>query len=153
MNHELHERIEKLEREFRWLKEEFYFLRRIIHRILEIDHIASFNVTREGDPMALPPIVAGSTVVYTATPVPSTSVPSTPPTWTSSDPANAPVTADPTGLIGTVVIAAVAPVGTSYTVTISYTNADGSVATGSASDTTVAPPSPDITSFDVVRTA
>lgn len=99
------------------------------------------------------PIAPGNSPVFTATPVPATSVPSTPPTWTSSDTTNAPISVDPTGLIATVAIPASATVGASFTLTISYTNADGTVATGSTTQTIVAPPSPDITSFTIAQTA
>jgi hypothetical protein len=58
---ELHEMIERLEREFRWLKEEFYFLRRVIHRILEIEHHYTILI---GAPMA---ITVGQTGTFTAT--------------------------------------------------------------------------------------
>ena len=105
--------------------------------------------------MPLPSLTPGTSAVYTATPVPATAVPSTPPTWSSSDPVNAPVTADPTGLIGTVNAPASA-VPATFTLTISYTNADGSIATGTVTDQVVAtppPPSPDITAFNITRTA
>ena len=98
-------------------------------------------------------ISPGNSPQFTATPVPSTSAPSTPPTWVSSDTTNAPVSVDPTGLIATVAIPAGATVGAAFTLTVSYTNADGTVATGTTSQTIVAPPSPDITSFDVAQTA
>ena len=127
-----------------------------IERLLDRSHIQRFTIQRTGDTsMGFPAITPGTSAVYTATPVPSTAVPATPPTWTSSDPVNAPVTADPTGLIGTVNAPATA-VPTTFTLTVSYTNADGTVATGSVTDQVVAappPPSPDITAFQVARTA
>lgn len=103
--------------------------------------------------MALLPIAPGFSPVFTATPVPSTSVPNpaTPPTWTSSDSVNAPITVDPTGLIATAAIPASAVVGTAFSLSVSYTNADGTVATGSISLTIVAAPSPDITSFTIAQ--
>ena len=102
--------------------------------------------------MALLPIAPGNSPVFTATPVPSTSVPSTAPTWVSSDTVNAPITVDSTGLVATVAIPASAVVGTAFTLTISYTNADGTVATGTISLTIVAGASPDITSFTIAQT-
>lgn len=103
--------------------------------------------------MPLLPIAPGNSPQFTATPVPATSVPSTPPTWMTSDTTNAPVTVDPTGLIATVEIPASATVGAGFVLTVSYMNADGTVATGSISETIVAPASPDITSFTVAQTA
>lgn len=103
--------------------------------------------------MALLPIAPGFSPVFTATPVPSTSLPSTPPTWTSSDTVNAPVSVDSTGLIATVAVPTSAVVGTSFTLSISYTNADGTVATGSFTGSIVSAPSPDITSFTIEQTA
>ena len=120
-----------------------------ILRILEPNRIERFVIFEE-NPML--PIAPGNSPVFTATPVPSTSVPSTPPTWVSSDTTNAPITVDPTGLIATVAIPVSATVGASFTLTISYTNADGTVATGTTSLTIVAPPSPDITSFTIEQT-
>lgn len=97
-------------------------------------------------------IAPGNSPVFTATPNPADAVPSTPPTWTSSDTTNAPISVDPTGLICTVAIPSGASVGASFTLTISYTNADGTVATGTTTETIVAPPSPDILSFTIVQT-
>lgn len=102
------------------------------------------------------PIAPGNSPEFTATPVPATSVPATPPTWTSSDTTNAPITVDPTGLIATVNIPETAVVGTDFSLTVSYINPDGTVATGSVSLTIVAPPpppSPDITAFTIEQTA
>ena len=102
--------------------------------------------------MALLPIAPGFSPAFTATPVPSASFPATPPTWVSSDTVNAPITVDATGLVATVALPATAVVGTSFTLTISYTNADSTVATGIVSLTIVAAPSPDITSFTIAQT-
>ena len=137
--------------------------RNVLERILEVleridrklpDYrILAFHITQQGDSMPLLPIAPGFAPVFTATPVPSTSVPSTPPTWVSSDTTNAPITVDPTGLIATVAIPTSATVGASFTLTISYTNADSTVATGSISLTIVPAPSPDITSFTIEQTS
>jgi hypothetical protein len=111
--------------------------------------ITTFQIQQENPMVSIAP---GNSPVFTATPVPATSVPSTPPTWTSSDTTNAPITVDPTGLIATVAIPSTAVVGTSFTLEISYTNADGTVATGSTTQTIVSAPSPDITSFTIEQT-
>jgi len=92
------------------------------------------------------PFQAGATVVIDFTPQPTGAEPTTPPTITSSDPTNAPVTADSTGLIATVVFDAAAA-GESVTISISYTNPDGTVATGDYQGTVAAPAVPDVTSF------
>jgi hypothetical protein len=87
------------------------------------------------------PIAPGYSPVFTATPLPAGSflTPGTAvPVMSSSDTTNAPVTVDPTGLIGTVVIPASAVVGTTFVLTETYTNADGTLATGSATFTIVA---------------
>ena len=111
--------------------------------------VRAFTITQESPMLSISP---GNSPVFTATPVPATSVPSTPPTWTSSDTTNAPISVDPTGLICTVAIPSSAAIGTSFTLTVSYTNADQTVATGTTTQTIVAGPSPDITSFDVTQT-
>jgi len=99
-------------------------------------------------------IAPGNTCIFTATPIPAGAVPQgSVPSWTSSDTTNAPVTADATGLSGTVAIPSSAQVGASFTLGVSYTNPDGVVATGSASFTIVAPPQPDITGFTIEQTA
>lgn len=114
-----------------------------------------FSITQTGDSMPLTPIAPGFSPVFTATPLPAGTAPGPGlvPVMTSSDTVNAPVTTDPSGLIGTVAIPASAVVGTAFTLTETLTNADGTVATGSASFTIVAPPSPDVTSFSIAQTA
>ena len=88
-------------------------------------------------------ISAGNSPVYGVVPTPdgvSTFAAQT--VWSSSDTVNAPVTAnaaDPTGLTATVAIATTAPVGTSFTLTWTYTNVDGTVVTVTLAQTTVAP--------------
>lgn len=113
------------------------------------NHVLAFEIKE----ITMLPIAPGFSPVYTATPVPSTSVPSTAPVWTSSDTINAPVLADATGLVGTVAIPSTALVGATFTLTVTYTNADGTVATGTLGQTIVAAPSPDITSFTIAQTA
>ena len=102
------------------------------------------------------PIAPGFSPVFTATPAPAGNVlnPAQPvPTWASSDTTDAPVSVDSTGLVATVAIPPTAVVGTSVTLTVSYTNADGTTATGSTAITIVAAPPMDITSFTIAQTA
>jgi len=118
--------------------------------------IEGFLISKQGGfNVALVPVAPGFSPVYTATPIPAGAFPApgNVPTWTSSDTTNAPVTADSTGLIGTVAIPTTATVGAGFVLTVSYTNADGTVATGSLSQTIVAAPSPDITGFTITQTA
>ncbi len=95
------------------------------------------------------PFQAGATAVIDFTPQPAGAklASGDVPTITSSDPTNAPVTADETGLIATVVFPSTATVGESVTISINYTNPDGDVATGSFTDTIAAPAVPDVTGF------
>jgi hypothetical protein len=104
--------------------------------------------------MALLPIAPGFSPVFTATPNPIGTVlgPGVVATTTSSDTVNAPVTTDASGLVATVAIPLTAVVGTSFTLTTTATNVDGTVATGSATFTIVAAPSPDVTSFTINQT-
>lgn len=163
MSHEEKEILKKLLRDtqesLRETKENAREIARVLHVVREIERelhhqpITAFTITQKGEPMALLPIAPGFSPVFTATPVPSTSFPATPPTWVSSDTVNAPITVDSTGLIATVAIPATAVVGTAFSLTISYTNADGTVATGTISLTIVAAPSPDITSFTIAQTS
>jgi hypothetical protein len=105
--------------------------------------------------MALTPVAPGFSPVYTATIVPAGNIlnPAQPvPVWTSSDP-KAPVTADATGLVATVTVAADAAVGEQFTLTITYLNADGTTATGTLDQTIVAAPATDVTSFSISQTA
>ena len=136
---ELDERLERIDERFERLLE-----------ALGKTRITGFTIKLQGDNMLS--IIPGNSPVFTATPVPATSAPSTPPTWVSSDTVNAPITVDSTGLVATVEIPATAVVGTSFTLTVSYTNADGTIATGTTSQTIVAAPSPDITSFTIAQT-
>jgi hypothetical protein len=128
---------------------------RDIRRLLErpLNHITGFTpITERGDSMALVPIAPGFTPGFSTTTIPAGAVPNpaTPPAWTSSDTTNAPLqpnTVDSTGLSTYVAIPATATVGATFALTISYTNADGTVATQTDSFTIVAAPSPDITGF------
>lgn len=100
------------------------------------------------------PQAPGFTCQFTATSIPAGTVPNptTPPIWTSSDTVNAPVT-QLDALDASVTFPPSAVVGTNYSLTISYTNADGSVATGTFNGTIVPAPSPDITGFTVTQSA
>ncbi len=124
---------------------------RCIHRELHPPNISAFDIKE----ITMFPIAPGFSPVYTATPIPAGTYPAAGnvPVWTSSDTTNAPVTADATGLIATVAIPASAVVGTTFTLTISYTNADGTVATGTLAQTIVAAPVPDITGFTIAQTS
>ena len=101
---------------------------------------------------------AGQTATFSTTSLPAGTQPAAGnlPVWTSSDTTNAPVTifsADPTGLSATVIFPASVAAGLSFSLTVTYTNADGTVATQTNSFVTVAAPSPDITGFtDIVQT-
>lgn len=97
------------------------------------------------------PITPGSNNVFQAALSPAPATLANPVQWSSSDTTNAPVTADPTDSTkATVAVAASAPVGTSFTLTASYTNPDGNVATGSASFTVT---EPDVTSITITQIA
>ena len=105
--------------------------------------------------MPLTPPDPGNTLQFTATPTPAGSVlPSgVVPTWTSSDPTNAPVTVDPTGLIATVVLSTSITVGESVTLTITATLPDGTTPTGSTTFTVGAAPPVEVTGFSIAQTA
>lgn len=102
--------------------------------------------------MALLPIAPGFTPGFETTTLPAGTVPNPAslPVWTSSDSTNAPIQpnpADSTGLSTFVAIPSSAAVGAQFTLTITYTNADETTATQSATFVIVAAPSPDITGF------
>ena len=99
----------------------------ILDELEEIEHelhhpnITHFTIQET----TMQPIAPGFSPVFTATPQPAGNVlnPTQPvPSWTSSDPTNAPVSVDSTGLVATVAVPATAVVGTSFTLSISYTN-------------------------------
>lgn len=126
----------------------------ILHRnkIYEVDR---FTITQNrNSDMSLLPIAPGYAPVFTATSVPAYNFqPGNLPTFVSSDTVNAPITVDATGLVATINIPTTAVVGTNFTLSISFTNADGVVATGSIALTIVADPQPDVTSFTILQTA
>src|SRR6185312_7095670 len=87
----------------------------------------------------------GGTVILTAAPVPADATVATPPTWTTSDSTNGPISVDPTGLICTINIPTSAPVGTEISVSVTDTNADGApVQPGTFTLTLVPPPPPPV---------
>lgn len=150
---ELHEILE-LQKETQQL---LHLVLRRLDKLLELPYtVTGFSPIQE---ITMVPLAAGQTATFATTPVPATSVPNPAalPVWTSSDTVNAPVVpvaADATGLSATVTFPATVAAGVSFSLTITYTNADGTVATQTDSFVTVAPPSPDITAFTpIVQTA
>lgn len=123
----------------------------ILHRLPHPTphHITQFSPIQE---LFMQPLVAGSTAFFRTTSLPAGTSPDPArlPSWGSSDSVNAPVTVNPndtTGLSASVDISTSAPEGTPFSLTITYTNADGTVATRTDSFVTVPVPSPDITDF------
>jgi hypothetical protein len=141
-------------------REEVWLLRKILGEVCEINDklsrdVTGFTIQQQGDsgmPLTAPD--PGATLVFTATPTPAGSaLPSgVVPTWTSSDPTNAPVTADSTGLIGTVILSTAITVGESVTLTITATLPDGTTPSGSTSFTVGATPPTEVTGFTIVQT-
>lgn len=134
-------------------------LHRIIHLLehrLPVPPIPITHFKIKEIDMPLAPIAPGFSPQFTATPQPAGTVlnPAQPiPVWTSSDTTNSPVTVDSTGLVATVAIPTTAVVGTVFQLSVSYTNADGTTASGSASFTIVAAPPMDVTGFSIAQTA
>jgi hypothetical protein len=108
------------------LREANHLLRRIAREEAS-KPVTGFTFTQE-NPML--PFAPGSSPVITITPLPAgVQLTQAAPTTVSSDPVNYPVTVDATGLIATINIPATATVGApAATLTTSYTNADGTVA-------------------------
>lgn len=130
------------------LEENTHLLRQILHH-LKPHPITGFTEIKES---TMVPLAAGQTATFATTPIPSTSVPNPAalPVWSSSDSTNAPVVAvstDSTGLSATVTFPSTVVAGVVFSLTITYTNSDGTTATQTDQFTTVAPPSPDITGF------
>ena len=153
-------RREELELEvLRLLRNMERLLRKLVNDEAEdLNRIERFAVIKQEN-STMVPLAAGQTATFSTTPIPATSVPNPAalPVWTSSDTTNAPVspnTADKTGLSTLVVFPSTAAAGVTFSLTITYTNADGTVATQTNSFVTVAPPSPDITGFTpIVQTS
>jgi hypothetical protein len=147
--HEFHE-FEDVMRELLEMKHDLRKLLRYDREILEDvqqHNLTHFTIQRT-NPMN--PVEPGTSPQYVATPVPAGDQPLTPPTWTTSDSVNAPISVDPTGLICTVNVPKPAAA-VSYTLTVDYKNPDGTDATGTITDTIVVPVL-DITSFTIART-
>lgn len=123
-----------------------------IIRLLSPVNITHFTL-KEGPSMI--PIAPGFSPQFTATPLPLGNVTASGnvPVMTSSDIVNAPLTVDSTGLVGTVNIPASAVVGTSFTLTVTYTNPGGKVANGSATFTIIRAVPADIDSFTIAQSA
>jgi hypothetical protein len=142
-------------------REEVWLLWKILEEACEINDklspvVTGFSIQQiEENKMALTAPDPGATLVFTATPTPAGSVlpAGVVPTWTSSDPTNAPVNADPTGLIGTVVLASGIAVGESVTLTITATLPDGTTPTGSTTFTVGAAPPVEVSGFTIVQTS
>ena len=120
-----------------------------IKHILKPHHAFHFSPIKEISPMV--PLAAGQTATFSTTPIPSTVVlvPANI-VWSSSDTTNAPVSpnpTDPTGLSTLVVFPSTTPGDLTFTLTVTYTNADGTVVTQPNDFTTVAPPPVDVTGF------
>lgn len=125
----------------------------ILHQLYQRFIVRHFIIEKENP---LTPVSPGFNPVYTASPIPAGAIlnPSQPaPTWTTSDPTNAPVTADASGLNAAVAIPASAPVGTAFTLTVSYTNLDGTVAQGALDQTIASAPPVDVTGFTIAQSA
>ena len=118
---------------------------------LQPPQITGFTKIQE---ITMVPLAPGQTATFSTTPIPSTSVPvAANIVWSSSDTTNAPTspnTADTTGLSTLIAFPTTAVVGTTFSLTVSYTNSDGTVASQSNSFTIVAPPSPDVTGFTAI---
>ena len=99
--------------------------------------ITGGTIRQIGNPMALLPIAPGNSPQFGVTPTPAgVTALAANTVWSSSDTTNAPVTmnaADATGLSATVNIPSTAVVGTAFTLTWTYTNADSKVATATIS--------------------
>lgn len=153
-------RREELELEvLRLLRNMERLLRKLVNDEAEdLNRIERFAAIKQESPTMVP-LAAGQTATFSTTPIPPTSVPNPAalPVWSSSDMTNAPVspnTADASGLSTLVVFPSGVAAGVTFSLTITYTNADGTIATQTNSFVTVAPPSPDITGFTpIVQTA
>jgi hypothetical protein len=136
------------------LREILWTLRKLLQEVQP--SATGFTQIIQENPMV--PLAAGQTATFSTTPIPSNAAP-TPSgiTWTSSDTVNAPVSpnsADTSGLSTLVVFPASVVAGVTFSLTVSYTNSDGTTATQTNSFTTVAPPPTDVTGFNpIVQTA
>jgi hypothetical protein len=99
-------------------------------------------------------IVAGQTGTFAAAPLPVGSVVTGPPTWTTGNPLAvwSVNPSDVTGLSGSVAVDPTFAPG-SFTLIISSTNPDGSVATGTLVVPVTAPAPPVVQSFTITQTS
>jgi hypothetical protein len=126
----------------------FYEVQAIKRILLQKPHFPT-HFTIRSTTMALPE--PGATLTSTATPEPAgSSLGTVIPVWSSDDTTDVTVTADPTGLIATIVLSAAIAIGKVVTLTVSATDpATGNLATGTTSFTVVAPPAVFPTSFSL----
>lgn len=129
------------------IKDERKLLKDIL-RILKAHNLTGFTPIQE---INMVPLAAGQTATFATTPIPGTSVPD--PTkliYSSSDPVAFPLTpnpADPTGLSTNLTFPDGTAAGVSFSLTLNYTNVDGTVATQTNSYVTGGSGSPDVTGF------
>jgi hypothetical protein len=115
------------ERELRILEE-------IEHDLHHKPNVTGVKIHQIGNPMALLAIAPGNSPQFQATVTPTgAATVAAQGVWASSDSVNAPVTqntSDATGLTATVNIPTSAVAGTAFTLSFTYTNADGTSAVG-----------------------
>jgi len=123
--------------------ESLFVLKRIEDKLGPKPEVRSFIITQrtEGetnmaDQQPVKGIVPGTSATFDATPQDAagntiTEPVGTVPTWISSDPVNAPVVASTDGLSASITASPTAPLNTTFTLSVSLTNADGTVANGS----------------------
>lgn len=127
----------------------------IVQELQPSRNLTGFNEILE---TTMVPLAAGQTATFATTPIPAGSTPvAANIVWSSSDTVNAPTspnTADTSGLSILVTFPLTVVAGLVFSLTVSYTNTDGTIATQTNSFTTVAPASPDITGFNpILQTA
>jgi hypothetical protein len=124
-----------LRKELRLLKEILEEIRNQHRKVVRFIDIKEINMVD---------LAAGNTATFATTPIPSTVTPDpTKLVWSSSDSVNAPLSsnsaADPSGLSVNVTFPKGVVAGVTFSLTLSYTNSDGTTATQTNSFTTVAP--------------
>lgn len=163
-HHRLREIEKLLERSVCLQLESLAVLQQIAQRLAP--EVKGFRITQliyEGDspmPTQAPVIgiVAGATGSFLATPVDANGVAlALPagiiPVWVSSDPVNAPVVASADGLTATITTLATAPAGTTFTLSLSATLADGTVPAGTTPVPFLAAVPDVVASFVITQTA
>ena len=141
------------------LRESHRLQERALHELRAIRHelkpqpadVFGFTDIKE---ISMVPLAAGQTATFSTTPIPSDASPiAANLIWSSSDTVNAPVSpnsADTTGLSTLVVFPSTVVAGATFSLTLSYTNSDGTTATQTNSFTTVAPAPADVTGFNPI---